>query len=132
MKEDFLNSFAETFEIGSLLTELTDISEEINEDIVDQNDEATVSSSNPRQDSSVEELSVSELMNDLVNWRNTPDQAEIQGATRRKLDLDEISEMSLSKLFNEVNWRNDQLEEDVSVEVEQPFSVNNMFDDFNW
>lgn len=132
MKEDFLNSFAETFEIGSLLTELTDISDEITEDIVDQNDETTASSSNPPQASSVEELSVSELMNDLVNWRNTPDQVEIQGGTRRKLDLDEISEMSLSKLFNEVNWRNDQLEEDVSVEVEQPFSVSNMFEDFNW
>lgn len=132
MKEDFLNSFAETFEISTLLTELTDISEDISEDILNQSDERADSPPNSLPNSGVEELSVSELMNDIVNWRNIPDQVEIQGATQRKLDLDEISEMSLSKLFNEVNWRNDQLAEDVSVEVEQPFSVSNMFDDFNW
>ena len=130
MEEDFLNSFAETFEIGSLLTELSEVSE-ITPDLSSDSG-SEFSHSEGHGPIELSENSVSELFTNIVNWRNVPDNVASVDASLQAVNLNDIPEMSLSKLFDSVNWENKQVEEEVPAEFEEQYSVSNMFEDFNW
>lgn len=122
MDGDFLNSFAETFEISSLLSDLTETDSESGENI-----------SAPAL-SELHESTVSQLFSTQVNWRNTPQpyQEVPTKDVTNFLSVEDIPEKSMSELFQSINWTNIQPEEEAPLEVEESFTVDAMFDGFNW
>ncbi|MDF1664330.1 MAG: hypothetical protein P1V97_21370 [Planctomycetota bacterium] len=122
MDGDFLNSFAETFEITSLLSDLTETSDE-------KADNAT-----PITTGDIHEATVSQLFSARVNWKNASRNggAEPLSVNSGALVLDEIPEKSVSELFQSINWTNIRAETEVSLEVEEAYTVDAMFDGFNW